>query len=144
MKIEFSTIGDGTNVEVSLLEDLGGTDHTVDRIYTADHQGGLHFDMERGVPCHAQQLFQWVEDSWAKPIIGGRYGHLHPYWYERKEKRKRQNMAMFAQVPFTNKSVYSREEVEGMLRRGEISEVRAEEVLRMSYETKKRATEAGR
>jgi hypothetical protein len=33
-------------------------------------------------------LFQHIEESWAKPIIGGRYSALHPYWHEREEKRK--------------------------------------------------------
>jgi hypothetical protein len=33
-------------------------------------------------------LFQWVEESWANPIVGGRYGHLHPYWSERRNKRR--------------------------------------------------------
>jgi hypothetical protein len=61
---------------------------TIDRIYTADHAGGVHYSEDRGIPINARQLFQWVEESWAKPIIGGRYGHLHPYWTEREEKRK--------------------------------------------------------
>ena len=36
------------------------------------------------------------------------------------------------QHPFVNKVVYSREDVQTMLRRGEISETRAEELLRIS------------
>ena len=85
MKIEFGTIGDGTNIEVSLIDN---DDLPLDRVYTADHRGGLYFDEERGVSVNAANLFEWVEDCWAKPIIGGRYGHLHPYWHEREEKRK--------------------------------------------------------
>lgn len=37
-----------------------------------------------------------------------------------------------------NRAVHSREEVDQMLRRGDISEQRAEELLRMSYETKEK------
>ena len=75
MRIEFQIIGDGTNVEVLLLDDLG----VRDRAYTADHKGGIHYGEERGVPINARQLFQWVEQSWCPPIIGGRYSALHPY-----------------------------------------------------------------
>jgi hypothetical protein len=98
MKIEFAIIGDGTNVQVLLLEDLGflGTEHVetpIDRIYTADHQGGLHFGEDRGVPISARDLFEWVESCWAPPVIGGRYAYLHPYWAERAEARKRRAKA---------------------------------------------------
>ena len=85
MRIEFSTIGDNTNIEVRLIDNDGFTE---DRVYTADHQGGLHFGDDQSVPVNARQLFEWVEDSWAPPIIGGRYGKSHPYWTEREEKRK--------------------------------------------------------
>jgi hypothetical protein len=84
MIIEFRTCGDGTNVEVSLIDDLG----VRDRIYTADHAGGIHYGEERGVPIKALQIFQWIEQSWARPIIGGRYSASHLYWAEREEKRK--------------------------------------------------------
>ena len=89
MRIEFQTIGDGTNVEVSLIEDIS----TLDRIYTADHKGGLHYGEERGVPIRVADLFEWVEESWAPPIIGGRYGRFHPYWHEREEKRKQREQS---------------------------------------------------
>lgn len=92
MKIEFATVGDGTNVEVLLIECLDAgwppAEAVVDRAYTADHRGGIHYGEERGIPINARQLFQWVEESWAKPIIGGRYAALRPYWTERQEKRK--------------------------------------------------------
>ena len=84
MVIDFATIGDGTNVECRLLDDIGA----IDRIYTADHQGGIHYGEDRGIPISARELFQWVEETWAAPIIGGKLGHLHPYWHERAEKRK--------------------------------------------------------
>ena len=87
MKIEFSAIGDGTNIQVTLLEELGSVETVVDHIYTSEHQGGLHFDEEGGVPIDARQIFEWVEDCWKKPAIGGRYSSLHPYWREREEKR---------------------------------------------------------
>ena len=91
MRIEFSTIGDGTNVEVSLIDNDG---FAQDRVYTADHKGGLHFGDDQKVPVSARQLFEWVEDSWAPPVIGGRYGKYHPYWTEREEKRKQREAGL--------------------------------------------------
>ena len=38
----------------------------------------------------------------------------------------------------TNNAVYSLEEVDGMLRRGEISNTKAEELLHMSYDTREK------
>jgi hypothetical protein len=89
MIIEFSNVGDGTNVEVSLVDDLG----VKDRIFTADHKGGVHYGDDQKVPVSARQLFEWVEDSWYPPIIGGKYAASHPYWHERAEKRKAQEEA---------------------------------------------------
>ena len=89
MIIEFSIIGDGTNVEVSLIDD---DNLPVDRFYTADHKGSIHYDDDRKVPISARQLFEWVEDNCTPPVIGGKYGHLHPYWTERMEKRKAREM----------------------------------------------------
>jgi hypothetical protein len=89
VKIEFGVIGDGTNVQVSLLEDLGGVEVVADRLYTADHQGGIHYGEDRKVPISARGLFAWVDGSWADPIIGGRYASAHPYWAEREAARKR-------------------------------------------------------
>ena len=85
MRIEFSTVGDGTNIEVRLIDD---GNLFIDRVFTADHKGGLHFGDDQTVPVNARQLFEWVEDSWAPPVIGGKYGKYHPYWTEREEKRK--------------------------------------------------------
>lgn len=87
MKIEFSTIGNDTNVEVRLIDDDGFTE---DCIYTADHQGGIHYGDDQKVPISARQLFEWVANSWAPPVIGGKFSHLHPYWTERAEKRSTQ------------------------------------------------------
>jgi hypothetical protein len=89
MRIEFTTTtGDGTNVEVLLLEDLGGTEVVADRVWTSDHQGGIWYGEELGVPIRARQLFSWVEESWAKPVIGGKYAEFHPYWQQRREARE--------------------------------------------------------
>ena len=82
MRIEFATIGDGTSVEVRLLEDLGGTEVVSDRIYTADHQGVLHF----GVPLSARGLFRLLEKGCRPPVIGGKFAAYHPYWAERRKK----------------------------------------------------------
>jgi hypothetical protein len=81
MRIEFASIGNGANVEILLLDDFG----VRDRVYSADHTGCFQYGE---TPINARQLFQFIEETWAKPIIGGRYGHLHPYWNEREEKRK--------------------------------------------------------
>ena len=94
MRIEFSYCGNGTNTEVRLVEDLAWADgetlfeSTVDRIYSADHAGGFHYPEDRGIPINARQLFQTVEETWAPPIIGGRYSALHPYWEERRQRAK--------------------------------------------------------
>ena len=63
MKIEFRTCGDGTNIEVLLVENLGGAEIVVDRIYTADHAGGIHYGQDQGVTISARQLFEWVKAS---------------------------------------------------------------------------------
>lgn len=84
MKIEFQTCGDGANIKVCLIDDIG----VQDRIFTADHKGGIYYGVENKVPISARQLFQWVEQSWAPPIIGGRYAALHPYWHERKMRNE--------------------------------------------------------
>ena len=84
MRIEFATCGNGTNVEILLLDDLG----VRDRAYSADHTGRFQYGEDRGIPINARQLFQHVEETWAPPIIGGRYGRFHPYFAEREEKRK--------------------------------------------------------
>ena len=67
MRIEFSDLG--TNVEVTLYENLDGTDVLFDRCYTSDHKGGLHFDGDHGAAIEVRGLFQWAEESWAKPAI---------------------------------------------------------------------------
>ena len=94
MRIEFSYVGNGTNSAVRLVEDLTSVDgvasfeSTVDHIFTADRQARFHYPEDRGIPVNARQLFQTVEETWAPPIIGGRYGRFHPYFAEREEKRK--------------------------------------------------------
>lgn len=92
MRIEFTDLGQ--NVEVKLIDDLS----TIDTIFTADHKGGLHYDE---VPVSARDLFNWVEEGWYPPIIGGKYGYLHPYWAERKLRRKqRETLALLDSSPF--------------------------------------------
>ena len=86
MRIEFATIGDGTSVEVRLLEDLGGTEVVSDRIYTADHQVRIHFGVNFGVPLSARGLFRLLEKGCRPPVIGGKFAAYHPYWAERRKK----------------------------------------------------------
>ena len=92
MRIEFSYCGNGTNVEVFLIDRLDAgeppAEAVVDRIFTADHQARFHYPEDRGIPINARQVFQAVEETWAPPVIGGRYAASHPYWVEREEKRR--------------------------------------------------------
>jgi hypothetical protein len=92
MIIEFSYVGNGTNIGVFLIDRLDAgwppAEAVVDRIFTADRQARFHYPEERGIPVNARQVFQAVEETWAPPIIGGRYGRFHPYFAEREEKRK--------------------------------------------------------
>ncbi len=85
MKIEFSTLGEGTNIQVALLEMLGETEVVKDRFYTDAH----HLNLGGGYCVKAEDLFLRLEDILPPPIIGGEWGHLHPYWHEREERRKR-------------------------------------------------------
>ncbi len=85
MKIEFSDMG--TNVEVRLLENLGGQDAVKERIYTNDHQAGIWFGEDLGVTVNAADMFEWVLTCWSPPTIGGKYAYLHPYWHELEQKK---------------------------------------------------------
>jgi hypothetical protein len=87
VRIEFALLGDGTNVEVLLLEDLGGWESVRDRFSTATHQ--FPFCMVPGSPqCDYEETFYDLELVMQPPKIGGRYAWLHPYWHERAEKRR--------------------------------------------------------
>ena len=81
MKIEFSTIGDGTNVQVALLEDLGDIEVVKDRFYTKDH----HLNLGGGYRWRSEDTFFRLEDILQPPIIGGKWADHHPYWHEREE-----------------------------------------------------------
>jgi hypothetical protein len=73
--IEFATIGDGTNVQVTLLEMLGETEVVAREFYTGAHQlntSGIHMD--------ARQLFLKLENHLPPPKIGGQFAAFHPYW----------------------------------------------------------------
>lgn len=91
MRIEFAATP-GPNVEVRLLEDLSGSEVLCDRVYTADHKGGMWYGVEMGVPIRVAEIFSWVEDCWSPPVIGGRWARFHPYWQERAEKRARRRV----------------------------------------------------
>src|ERR1019366_1706335 len=71
MIIEFAIVGDGTNIEVLLIDRLDAgeppAEAVVDHIYTADHKGGIHYGDDQKVPASARQLFEWAEDSWHPP-----------------------------------------------------------------------------
>lgn len=87
MKIEFALAGNGTNVEVTLLDDVG----TVDRFYTVQHQFQICARPSKPEYMPCKQFFAYLEDTLAPPVIGGQYSASHPYWYERSEKRKARN-----------------------------------------------------
>jgi hypothetical protein len=88
MKIEFSTIGDGTNVRIALLEELGGSDTARDSFYTRQHQFTICARPDKPEYMSCEQFFAYLEEVLPFPIIGGKYGHLHPYWVERGKKRE--------------------------------------------------------
>lgn len=88
MKIEFSTIGDGTNVQVTLLDSPGSWEAVVDRFYTEQHQFQICARPSKPEYMSCEKFFAYLEEVVSKPVIGGKYGYLHPYWHEREEKRK--------------------------------------------------------
>lgn len=88
MKIEFSLIGDGTNIQVALLEMLGETEVVRDRFYSSRHN--FPFCMVPNSPeCDYEETFYGLEEVMGPPKIGGELGHLHPYWAEREAARKK-------------------------------------------------------
>lgn len=90
MKIEFASIGDGTNVQVSLMEILGDSEVIRDRFYTAQRK--FPFCMVKTMNAEEYvQTFYDLEEVMRKPVIGGRWAHLHPYWAERQDIRKRRS-----------------------------------------------------
>jgi hypothetical protein len=92
MKIEFRIVGDGTNIQVSLIETFPmseGAYFVKDSFYTATHKLPLIIFVGGGL--HWEEAFEKLEDSMEPPIIAGEYAHLHPYWEQRRavrEKRK--------------------------------------------------------
>ena len=105
MRIEFSTIGDGTNVEVTLFEMLGDAEVVKGRFYSAQHQ--IAFSDDFGAVCrpgwreplitppdnfNVEHIFMVAEVIMDKPIIGGQFAAFHPYWHERKERRNRRSV----------------------------------------------------
>jgi len=89
MKIDFSLIGDGTNIQVSLVEMLGETERVKDRFYTQQHQFQICARPSKPEYMSCEKFFAYMEETAAPPVIGGEYGHLHPYWAEREAARKK-------------------------------------------------------
>jgi len=88
MRIEFSYWP--ANTEVKLIEDIDEWVRVVDSFYTSAKQvvvAGLPFDREDR-PFDARSTFQLAEELLPKPVIAGEWGHLHPYWHEREQRRK--------------------------------------------------------
>ena len=88
MRVEFATIGNGTNIQVSLLEMLGDTEVVTDRFYSAQHQFRLEMEMDEALAAWDSYCFPVLEDLMLSPIIGGSFSHLHPYWEERRKRRE--------------------------------------------------------
>jgi hypothetical protein len=89
VKIEFSTLGDGTNIQVSLIEILGDAEVVNDRFYSSQHFIEKLYLTPRWSMVSCKQVFRDLEGVMQPPIIGGEWGHLHPYWNERSEANKR-------------------------------------------------------
>lgn len=93
MKLEFSLIGDGTNIQVALLEMLGEMEVVRDRFYSIDHQV-IFAAPDDHHSWYVEPAFEYLEERMKPPIIGGNLGHLHPYWAEREAVRKRRLKAV--------------------------------------------------
>lgn len=68
------------NTEVRLVDDDG---NIIDRFYTSEK----NLELPCGVDVREQ--FEMLEDRLPKPLIGGEFGNLHPYWSQRKEAKER-------------------------------------------------------
>jgi hypothetical protein len=89
VRIEFAVIGDGTNVQVSLIDEKEPGWGIVDRFYTASHEMQVTSFKTEDVPFHAKATFEMAEAFLAPPVIGGQFAPFHPYWKEREQARAR-------------------------------------------------------
>jgi hypothetical protein len=97
VKIEFSIVGDGTNIQVSLLEEMGGLERVKDRFYTQEHHiHTLGWFSDPVLFSGVERIFENLEEVLQPPIIAGKWGHLHPYWEQRRavrmNRKKLQNL----------------------------------------------------
>lgn len=79
------------NTEVQLLDDEG---HIEDRFYTAARKFGFGSPLMRNkdrdplTKMDAKFSFELMEEMMPDPIISGEFSAHHPYWAERKARRK--------------------------------------------------------
>jgi hypothetical protein len=71
------------NTEVMLVEDEPWGRSVKDSFYTSA------MDIEQPVNADAREQFYLLEDKLPPPKIGGQFGHLHPYWEQRRQARMR-------------------------------------------------------
>lgn len=92
MRIEFQTIGDGTNVQVLLIDEQIPGWGTVALFYTSQHHFDLTYSAEgMPYPWESRSLFSALEEMSAQPKIGGYFADFHPYWKDHpKQKEKLQ------------------------------------------------------
>lgn len=92
MRIEFAAIGDGVNVEVYLIDRRGigepPAEAVIDRFCTRQHKLQLGVRPNKPEYMSCEKFFAYLEEVLLPPVIGGSYGHLHPYWEERKTRRR--------------------------------------------------------
>jgi hypothetical protein len=88
MRIEFSLVGDGTNIQVELIERLNAeSEQCVDRFYSQQHHFELRMDFDEPLCAWDSTCFPILEEQLLPPFIGGELAQFHPYWEERKKRR---------------------------------------------------------
>lgn len=80
MRIEFRYWQ--TNTEVALIDDSLGEGHVARNFYTSAKKMGIvsHGAFGTFSGFDARFHFEVMEEVSPYPIIGGQFGHLHPYW----------------------------------------------------------------
>lgn len=84
MRIEFQTIGDGTNIEVLLIDEIEPGLGIVKRFYTCAHG----FECRITEPI-TEEWFVEVYSLCPPPIIGGQFARFHPYWKDHPEQKEK-------------------------------------------------------
>lgn len=76
------------NTEVLLIDDDVHEGFVADKFFTSARTMGVAGSPNGWLAAFdAKWFFELLEEVAPPPIIGGEFGHLHPYWAERKAKR---------------------------------------------------------